>query len=94
MCYIVVLNPLIIGTVPDSTGQFLGGGAEPNLPAVAAGTALIAGLLSIFMGAWAKFPLALATGLGLERLHRLFGGAAAGDDLGRGRWASWCSRAW
>ncbi|MFC7458412.1 NCS2 family permease [Brachybacterium sp. GCM10030267] len=66
MCYIVVLNPLIIGTVPDSTGQYLGGGTEPNLPAVAAGTALIAGLLSIFMGAWAKFPLALATGLGLN----------------------------
>ncbi|GAA1491399.1 NCS2 family permease [Brachybacterium sacelli] len=66
MCYIVVLNPLIIGTVPDSTGQYLGGGAEPNLPAVAAGTALVAGLLSIFMGAWAKFPLALATGLGLN----------------------------
>ncbi|MCT1386429.1 NCS2 family permease [Brachybacterium sp. p3-SID1565] len=66
MCYIVVLNPLIIGTVPDSTGQYLGGGAEPNLPAVAAGTALIAGLLSIVMGTWAKFPLALAAGLGLN----------------------------
>src|SRR5690606_36098679 len=66
MCYIVVLNPLIIGTVPDSTGMYLGGGTEPNLPAVAAGTALIAGLLSIFMGAWAKFPLALAAGLGLN----------------------------
>src|SRR5690625_6208000 len=46
MCYIVVLNPLIIGTVPDSTGMYLGGGTEPTLPAVAAGTALIAGLLS------------------------------------------------
>lgn len=66
MCYIVVLNPLIIGTVPDSTGMYLGGGTEPNLPAVAAGTALIAGLLSIVMGAWAKFPLALAAGLGLN----------------------------
>ncbi|ASK66849.1 permease [Brachybacterium avium] len=66
MCYIVVLNPLIIGTVPDSTGMYLGGGAEPNLPAVAAGTALIAGLLSLVMGAWAKFPLALAAGLGLN----------------------------
>ncbi|MDO5644070.1 MAG: NCS2 family permease [Dermabacter sp.] len=66
MCYIVVLNPLIIGTVPDSTGQYLGGGTEPNLPAVAAGTALIAALCSLFMGAWAKFPLALATGLGLN----------------------------
>ncbi|WP_114856597.1 NCS2 family permease [Brachybacterium sp. YJGR34] len=66
MSYIVVLNPLIIGTVPDSTGHFLGGGTEPNLPAVAAGTALIAGLLSIFMGTWSKFPLALAAGLGLN----------------------------
>lgn len=66
MCYIVVLNPLILGTVPDSTGQYLGGGTEPNLPAVAAGTALIAGISSLFMGAWAKFPLALATGLGLN----------------------------
>lgn len=66
MCYIVVLNPLIIGTVPDSTGHFLGGGTEPNLPAVAAGTALVAALMSIVMGAWAKFPLALATGLGLN----------------------------
>ncbi|MFE5777439.1 NCS2 family permease [Brachybacterium sp. NPDC056505] len=66
MCYIVVLNPLIIGTVPDSTGHYLGGGTEPNLPAVAAGTALVAGLLTILMGAWAKFPLALAAGLGLN----------------------------
>ncbi|HEX7349889.1 NCS2 family permease [Brachybacterium sp.] len=66
MCYIVVLNPLIIGTVPDSTGMYLGGGTEPNLPAVAAGTALIAGLLSLVMGVWAKFPLALAAGLGLN----------------------------
>ncbi|MDO5661844.1 MAG: NCS2 family permease [Brachybacterium sp.] len=66
MCYIVVLNPLIIGTVPDSTGMYLGGGTEPNLPAVAAATALIGGLMSIVMGTWAKFPLALATGLGLN----------------------------
>ncbi|MEE1619049.1 NCS2 family permease [Brachybacterium sp. J153] len=66
MCYIVVLNPLIIGTVPDSQGNYLGGGTEPNLAAVAAGTALVAGLLSVLMGAWAKFPLALAAGLGLN----------------------------
>jgi AGZA family xanthine/uracil permease-like MFS transporter len=66
MCYIVVLNPLILGTMPDSTGHYLGGGTEPNLAAVAAGTALVAGVLTIFMGAWAKFPLALAAGLGLN----------------------------
>jgi AGZA family xanthine/uracil permease-like MFS transporter len=66
MAYIIVLNPLIIGTVKDSTGSYLGGGTEPNLAAVAAGTALVAGILTILMGSVAKFPLALATGLGLN----------------------------
>ncbi len=66
MAYIIVLNPLILGLVPDSTGAYLGGGSEPNLPAVAAGTALVAGVLTILMGSVAKFPLALAAGLGLN----------------------------
>ncbi|MDO5629186.1 MAG: NCS2 family permease [Mobilicoccus sp.] len=66
MAYIVVLNPLIIGTVQDGSGQYLGGGDEPNLAMVAAGTALIAGLMSIFMGIYANYPLALAAGLGLN----------------------------
>ena len=66
MAYIVVLNPLILGYVADSEGNFLGGGTEPNLPAIAAGTALVAGVLTILMGAVANFPLALATGLGLN----------------------------
>ncbi len=66
MAYIVVLNPLIIGTVQDSTGAYLGGGSEPNLALVASGTALIAGLMSILMGLVANYPLALAAGLGLN----------------------------
>ena len=66
MAYIIVLNPLIIGTVPDSTGTFLGGGGEPNLAIVAAATALVAGVITILMGVFANFPLALATGLGLN----------------------------
>ena len=66
MAYIVVLNPLILGFTPDVNGEFLGGPTAPNLPAIAAGTALIAGLLTILMGVVAKFPLALATGLGLN----------------------------
>ncbi|MFW2512917.1 NCS2 family permease [Demequina sp. SO4-13] len=66
MAYIVVLNPLIIGTVADGEGSFLGGGSEPNLAMVAAATALVAGLLSIMMGVWARFPLAMAAGLGLN----------------------------
>nr|WP_297426287.1 NCS2 family permease [uncultured Actinotalea sp.] len=66
MSYIIVLNPFIIGGVPDGTGTFLGGGAEPNFPLVAAATALVAGVLSILMGVVARFPLALAAGLGLN----------------------------
>ncbi|MDF2969124.1 MAG: family permease [Nocardioidaceae bacterium] len=66
MAYIIVLNPLIIGTVPDVDGNFLGGGSAPDLAAVAACTALVAGVVTILMGAVANFPLALATGLGLN----------------------------
>jgi len=66
MAYIVVLNPLIIGTQADSTGAFLGGGTQPNLAMVAAATALVAGVMTIVMGLVANFPLALATGLGLN----------------------------
>lgn len=66
MSYIIVLNPLIIGTVPDGTGSFLGGGDAPNIPMVAATTALVAGVMSILMGLVANFPLALAAGLGLN----------------------------
>jgi AGZA family xanthine/uracil permease-like MFS transporter len=66
MAYIVALNPLIIGLAKDGEGKFLGGGDAPNLALVAAATALVAGVMSILMGAVANFPLALATGLGLN----------------------------
>jgi adenine/guanine/hypoxanthine permease len=66
MAYIIVLNPLIIGTVTDGKGQYLGGGTAPNLPLIALATAVVAGLMTILMGVVAKFPLALATGLGLN----------------------------
>ena len=65
MAYIVALNPLIIGLSKDSTGKFIGGDA-PNLAKIAAVTALIAGILTILRGVVANFPLALATGLGLN----------------------------
>lgn len=75
MAYIIVLNPLIIGTTPDGAGNLITGvpiatatdldkGAA--IGAVAAATALVAGLMSILMGVYARFPLALATGLGLN----------------------------
>jgi len=66
MAYIVALNPLILATT-DGAGQFIGGGDRTNaIIIVAAGTALVAGILTILMGAVANFPLALATGLGLN----------------------------
>ena len=66
MAYIVALNPLIIGLAKDGDGKYLGGGDAPNLALIAAATALVAGVLSILMGVVANFPLALATGLGLN----------------------------
>jgi len=66
MAYIIVLNPLILGFAQDADGKYLGGGAEPNLAAIAAATALVAGVMTILMGLVANYPLALATGLGLN----------------------------
>ena len=68
MSYILVLNPIILST-PDSTGHFLGGGTDgANAPAIAAGTALIAAIMSILMGSVANFPMAMAAGLGLNAM--------------------------
>ena len=67
MAYIVALNPIILGGAQDSTGAYLGGSTDgANFAAIAAMTALMAGLLTLLMGAVANFPLALATGLGLN----------------------------
>jgi len=66
MAYIVALNPIILAYAPDANGQFLFGGDAPAPAMVAATTALIAGLLTILMGSVANYPLALATGLGLN----------------------------
>ncbi|MBG0565187.1 NCS2 family permease [Actinoplanes aureus] len=62
MAYIVVLNPLILAGGTDQTGAHL------PLAALAAGTALVAGVMTILMGVVARFPLALAAGLGVNAL--------------------------
>jgi len=68
MAYIVVLNPLIIGTAKDVNGNLPGGGTDVGqaISLVAAATALVAGLLTIFMGVYGRFPIAIAAGLGLN----------------------------
>lgn len=60
MAYILVLNPLILSTPHD--------GIEPlgTQTQIAAGTALVAGIMTILMGVVANYPLALAAGMGLN----------------------------
>lgn len=62
MAYIVVLNPLIIGTAPDKQHHLLG------ITPVAGVTALVAAVMTIIMGLYGRMPFALATGLGLNGL--------------------------
>ena len=68
MAYIVVLNPLIIGTAMDVNGNFIGGTTDvvKAITMVTAVTALAAGVLSILMGVFGRFPIAIAAGLGLN----------------------------
>jgi len=68
MAYIVVLNPLIVGTAKDINGNFPGGGQDIGvaIALVAAATALVAGIMTIFMGVYGRFPVAIAAGLGLN----------------------------
>ena len=70
MAYIVVLNPLIIGSFSAQDAgahKDLFGNILP-VPQVAAVTALVAGVLTILMGLVANYPFAMATGLGINSL--------------------------
>ncbi|AKK05278.1 permease [Corynebacterium mustelae] len=62
MAYIIILNPLIIGTGEDVNGKVLG------IPQVAAATALAAGVMTIAFGLIARYPFGIATGLGINTL--------------------------
>ncbi len=68
MAYIVVLNPLIIGTAKDMNGQFIGDNTDVavSIAQVTAVTALVAGVMTILMGVIGRFPIAIAAGLGLN----------------------------
>src|SRR5262245_45560691 len=74
MAYIVVLNPLILGSAKDSTGAVL------SQAQIAAATALVAGVMTILMGVIGRFPLALAAGLGVNAI-------VAYDIAGKMTWA-------
>ncbi len=65
MAYIIFLNPLILSA------------AGVPIPAAAAATALVAGIMTIAMGVVANVPIALAAGLGINGIVA-FGLAGAG----------------
>jgi adenine/guanine/hypoxanthine permease len=65
MAYIVVLNPIILSG-PDINGNRL------PFASVAAVTALLAGVLTIAMGVVGRYPLALATGLGINAIVAVY----------------------
>src|SRR5262245_16389349 len=73
MVYIVFLNANILG---DGFGIPFG---DPGRAALSAGTALIAGIMTIAMGVWANYPFALAAGLGINAIVA-FGLTAKGLD--------------
>ncbi len=70
MAYIVVLNPLILGSFsaagPGAKRDVLG--HVLPVPQVAAVTALVAGVMTLLFGLVANYPFALATGLGINTL--------------------------
>lgn len=58
MAYILVVNPVILSTAPQGKG--------PPFAATVTMTALAAGVMTLAMGLYANYPLALASGLGLN----------------------------
>ncbi|MFD7306365.1 NCS2 family permease [Streptomyces pharetrae] len=60
MAYILVLNPIILGTAKDRHGELL----DPVQLTTA--TALVAAVMTVVMGIGGNLPLALAAGLGLN----------------------------
>ncbi|MEW1583742.1 NCS2 family permease [Streptomyces microflavus] len=60
MAYILVLNPIILGSAEDKFGAQLSG------PQLVTATALVAAVMTVIMGVGGNLPLALAAGLGLN----------------------------
>nr|WP_203234189.1 NCS2 family permease [Actinomyces sp. 565] len=62
MAYILVLNPLVLSTPHEGIAPL----GTPEQ--IAAGTAFIAGIITILMGLLANYPMALAAGLGINAM--------------------------
>ena len=83
MAYILVVNPAILSNAIPDDGSITTQG-------IAAGTALVAGIMTILMGVVANYPLALAAGLGLNAVVAftlvLGAGLSYGEAMGIIAW--------
>ncbi len=75
MVYIVAVNPQILSAALPP-----GSDTQAFLVAAAAATALVAGVMTILMGLFANYPLAIAAGLGINGIVAF--GLALGAGLG------------
>jgi AGZA family xanthine/uracil permease-like MFS transporter len=62
MAYILVLNPIILGSAEDKFGNQL------DATQLATATALVAAVMTLIMGVGGNLPLALAAGLGINAI--------------------------
>jgi AGZA family xanthine/uracil permease-like MFS transporter len=74
MAYIVLLNPIILTSIPGVDGQPGADVSGTVLPfqSIAAVTALLAGVMTILMGVVGRYPFAVATGLGINAIVAVF----------------------
>lgn len=84
MAYILVLNPIILGSAKDKFGEQL------DTVQLVTATALVAAVMTLIMGVGGNLPLALAAGLGINAVVAY---QVAPSWPGTTRWASSCSRA-
>src|SRR5689334_22255461 len=70
MAYIIVVNPVVLAGSAAHPG--------PPLAATVAATCLGAGIPTLLMGLWANYPLALASGMGLNSVLILAVGTMPG----------------
>ncbi|GAA3302083.1 hypothetical protein GCM10020295_46890 [Streptomyces cinereospinus] len=85
MAYIIVLNPIILGSAKDMYGHQLDNGQ------LVTATALTAAFTTLLMGVVGNVPIALAAGLGVNSVVAL---QLAPGCPGRTPWAWWCWPVW
>ena len=78
MAYVLFVNPATL-SLGNVKGLPAGTGMDPG--AVFVATALAAAIGSLIMGIFAKYPIALAPGMGINAFFRLYSSVNDGDSM-------------